>query len=158
MINNLLITKSLIRRRRPDFDFTIFNDSPISVLSKPLKKCKLALITTAGLHLKADTPFDLSLKNGDCSYRILPGEVRYDELTVTHKWFNHKFINSDLNSVFPIDRMREYVKCGEIQSLSEENLSFMGHIYETAPLIKNSIKAGKYLKGFGVDIAFITPA
>jgi len=157
MFNHLLITKSLIRRSRPDFDFTIFHNSPVTLLSKPLIKCKLALVTTGGLHLKTDTPFDLSLKNGDCSYRILPGEVRYDDLMVSHKWYNHKFINADLNCVFPVDRMKEYVSTGVIKSLSEEHMSFMGHIYDTAPLIKNSIKAGRHLKGLGVDIAFLTP-
>lgn len=157
MINHLLITKSLIRRQHPDFAFTIFHDSPVTLLSKPLKKCKLALVTTGGIHLKTDTPFDLSMKDGDCSYRILPGEVSHDELMVSHKWYNHKFINADLNCVFPIDRMKEYVKAGEILSLSEEHISFMGHIYDTAPLIKNTIKAGRHLKGLGVDIAFLTP-
>jgi len=157
MINHFLITKSLIRRQRPDFDFVKFHDSPVTLLSKPLNKCKLVLITTGGLHLKNDTPFDLSLKNGDCSYRILPGEVRHDDLMVSHKWYNHKFINADLNCVFPIDRMKEYVRSGEISSLSEDHLSFMGHIYDTAPLIKNSLNAGRHLKGLGVDIAFLTP-
>ncbi len=157
MINQLLITKSLIKQRRPDFDFNIFHASPVTLLSKPFKKCKLALVTTGGLHLKNDTPFDLSLKNGDCSYRILPGEVSHDDLMVSHKWYNHKFINADLNCVFPIDRMIEYVNEGAIKSLSEEHLSFMGHIYETAPLINNSIRAGRHLKVLGVDVAFLTP-
>ena len=157
MINHLLITKSLIKRKRPDFDFIIFHESPVTPLSKPLKKCKLALITTGGLHLKTDKPFDLSLESGDCSFRILPGEVRHDDLMVSHKWYNHKFINADLNCVFPIDRMREYAREGEIKSLSEEHFSFMGHIYDTTLLIRNSIIAGRHLKELGVDIAFLTP-
>ncbi len=157
MINHLLITKSLIKRRHPDFDFVSFHESPVTVLSKPLKKCTLALVTTGGLHLKTDTPFDLGLKNGDCSYRILPAEAVRDNVMVSHKWYNHKFINEDLNCVFPIDRMREYVAAGEIKSLSEEHISFMGHIYDTAPLAKNSLRAGRYLKAMGVDAAFLTP-
>lgn len=157
MINHLLITKSLIKRRRPDFDFTIFHDSPVTLLSKSLRECKLALVTTGGLHLKTDTPFDLSLKDGDCSYRKLPGEVGSDDLIVSHKWYNHKFINTDLNCVLPVDRMKEYVSSGIIKSLSDEHISFMGHIYDASPLISNSVKAGKHLKGLGVDIAFLTP-
>ncbi|RJR18580.1 MAG: hypothetical protein C4581_06205 [Nitrospiraceae bacterium] len=157
MFNHLLITKSLIKRNRPDFDFVIFHNSPITLLSKPLNKCKLALVTTGGLHVKSDTAFDLNLKNGDCSYRILPGDIKLDALMVSHKWYNHKFINADLNCVFPIDRMREYVSEGLIKSLSEEHISFMGHIYDTTPLMKSSTEAGKYLKMLNVDIAFLTP-
>jgi D-proline reductase (dithiol) PrdB len=157
MLNKLKITTSLIKRHYPDFQFKTFNNTPVTPLTKPLNKCKLALITTGGLHLRTDIPFDLNIREGDCSYRILPGDVIQKEIAVSHKWYNHKFISSDLNCVFPIDRMREYVKKGTIKSLSEEHYSFMGHIYNTAPLIKNVKKVGKRLKGIGVDIAFITP-
>ena len=157
MISSLFITKSLIKRRHPDFDFIVFNDTPITPLSKPLKKSKLALITTGGLHLKTDKPFDLNLKDGDSSFRILPGEFRHEDLMVSHKWYNHKFVNADLNCVFPIDIMRDYVKTNVIESLSEEHYSFMGHIYDTKPLMENSKKVGERLKELHVDIAFLTP-
>ncbi len=157
MLNKLRITTALIKRRRPDFEFKTFRNAPITPLTKPLNKCKLALITTGGLHLKTDPPFDLTTQNGDCSYRKLPGDIRQEDIAISHKWYNHKFINADLNCVFPIDRMREYVEKGRIKSLSEEHYSFMGHIYGTEGLIKNSIKVGKGLKEIGVNIAFITP-
>ena len=137
MINRLKITTSLIKRKRPDFEFTVYHDTHITPLAKPLTKCKLALITTGGLHLKTDKPFDLNITDGDCSYRLLPNNVRHEDLMVSHKWFNHKFINADLNCVFPINRMREYVKKGTIKSLSEEHYSFMGHIYVAGPLLEN---------------------
>ena len=76
---------------------------------------------------------------------------------VTHESYDHKFINADLNCVFPIDRMREYVSESKIGSLSEEHYSFMGHIYVTDPLIENAKMVGKRLKALGVDIAFLTP-
>jgi hypothetical protein len=53
--------------------------------------------------------------------------------------------------------MNEYVRKKEIQSLSEEHYSFMGHIYDTGPLADNSEQVGKRLKEQGVDIAFLTP-
>ena len=157
MINSLKITRSLIRRSRREFDFVTFRTSPVTPLSGPLGGCKAALVTTGGLHLKTDKPFDLSLKNGDCSYRMLPGDFERDELTVSHKWYNHKFINADLNCVFPIDRMKEYAGQGVIGSLSDEHYSFMGHIYDAKPLIHSSKKVGERLKKLGVDIVFLTP-
>jgi D-proline reductase (dithiol) PrdB len=157
MINSLKITEALIRRKRPEFRFRVFQDTTVTPLAKPLKKCKAALITTAGLHLKTDKPFDLNLKNGDSSYRILPAEVRNEDMHVSHKWYNHKFIQADLNCVSPIDRMKEYVKKGKIRSLADEHYSFMGHIYETTSLIKHSRELGKRLKKLDVDIVFLTP-
>ncbi len=150
-------TKEVIRKKYPPFEFTVFNDTPVTPLTKPLEDCKLALITTGGLHLKTDTPFDTKFIEGDCSYRILPDNVIHEDIMVTHESYDHKFINEDLNCVFPIDRMREFVQEGKIRSISEEHYSFMGHIYVTGPLLENSRKAGKRLKELGVDIAFLTP-
>lgn len=157
MLNTLKITLALIKRKRPDFKFTIFRDTPVTLLSRPLSECRLALITTGGLHMKTDKPFDLDLKNGDPSYRTIPEDFKKDDLHISHKWYNHKFINADLDCVFPHERMREYVKKGRIGSLSEEHYSFMGHIYKANDLLKNAKKAGKRLKELGVDIAFLTP-
>ncbi len=157
MIKSLIDTKMIIQKKYPPFEYTVCSDTHVTPLKKPLNECKAALLTTGGLHLKTDTPFDTKYKEGDCSYRILPGDVTHDEIMVTHESYDHKFINADLNCVFPIDRMREYVRDGKIKSLSEEHYSFMGHIYVTGPLLENSAKAGKKLKELGVDIAFLTP-
>ncbi len=157
VIKSLMLTKKLIQKKYPAFEYTVLNDTPITPLNKPLKDCKLALLTTGGLHLKTDTPFDTKHLEGDCSFRILPGAVRHEDITITHESYDHKFINADLNCVFPLDRMKEYVNEGKIKSLSEEHYSFMGHIYVTGPLLENSRKAGKRLKELGVDIAFLTP-
>ncbi len=153
----LKITRQLIRAKNPAFEFSTFSDSPVTPLTKPLNECKLALLTTGGLHLKTDPPFDFSIKNGDSSYRMLPGDIKHQDITVSHKWYDHKFINADINCVFPIDRMREYVNEYRIKSLSEEHYSFMGHVFVAGPLIENARKVGDRLKNLGVDIAFLTP-
>ncbi len=148
---------NFIRKKYPPFDFTVMHDTPINPLTKPLNECKLALVTTGGLHLKTDAPFDTKSIEGDCSYRMLPNSIKHEDIMVTHESYDHRFIDEDLNCVFPIDRMREFQSEGKIKSLSEEHYSFMGHIYETAPLIENSKKVGQRLKELGVDIAFLTP-
>lgn len=157
MISSLKITTALIKRFRPDFEFTVYKDTPITLLDKPLHRCKLALITTGGIHLKNDIPFSMKEPGGDSSYRTVPDNISDDDIRVSHKWYNHKFINADINCVFPIDRMREHVKKGTIHSLSEKHYSFMGHIYNVKPLIDNAKKAGRQLKKLDVDIAFLTP-
>jgi D-proline reductase (dithiol) PrdB len=95
--------------------------------------------------------------DGDSSFRKIPIDVQADDLHIAHKWYNHKFINTDINCVFPIERFREYVKKGTIGSISEEHYSFMGHIYKTGELVKSSKKLGRILKDNGVDIVFLTP-
>lgn len=157
MLNSLTITKKLIQQKYPPFEYTVFSDTPITLLKKPLNECKLALLTTGGLHLKTDKPYDTKYLPGDCSYRLISGDVTNEDIMVSHESYDHKFINEDLNCVFPIDRMREYAQEGKIKSLSEEHYSFMGHIFVTGPLLENSRIVGKRLKEIGVDIAFLTP-
>jgi D-proline reductase (dithiol) PrdB len=150
-------TRGIIRKTYPSFEYTVFNDTPVTTLAKPLSECTLALLTTGGLHLKSDVPFDTGISEGDCSYRMLPGDVVHDDLMVTHESYDHKFINADLNCVFPIDRMREYVQEGKLSSLSKEHYSFMGHIYETGPLLENAREVGRRLRAIGVDVTLLTP-
>lgn len=157
IIKSVEATEKMIQKDYPSFKFTVLGDTPVTPLSRPLNRCKLALITTGGLYLKADKPFDCSPSGGNGSYRMLPADIRHEDISVSHKWYNHKYINSDINCVFPVDRMREYVREGKIESLSEEYYSFMGHIFVTGPLIENAKKIGKRLKELGVDIAFLTP-
>ncbi len=157
MSNLLDKTRNTIREKYPAFEYTVCVDTPVTPLEKPLADCKLALLTTGGLHLKSDVPFDTKYLEGDCSHRMLPGDVRHEDISVTHESYDHKFIDADLNCVFPIERMREYVQEGKLGSLSEEHYSFMGHIYVTGPLLENAGKVGSRLRDLGVDIAFLTP-
>ncbi|MBC8413154.1 hypothetical protein H8E50_05750 [bacterium] len=153
----LQLTRLAIKLKRPEFEFAEYQDSPIAPLEKPLNKCSLALVTTGGLHMQSDPPFDFSMKEGDTSYRIIPTEADPAEIRISHNWYNHKFINADINCVFPIDRMKEYLNDGTIGSLSKEHYSFMGHIYDTEALIKRASYLGRHMKDSGVDIAFLTP-
>ena len=79
MLKSLVDTKEIIQKKYPEFEYTVCNNTPITPLKKPLNESKLALLTTGGLHLKTDTPFDTKHKDGDCSYRMLP---RSDERRV----------------------------------------------------------------------------
>ena len=73
---------------------------------KPLSASKVAVVTTAGLHMPGQAPFDASIKGGDCSYRWFPGSVAVQKLLISHrsKAFDHSGIESDLNLCFPLDR------------------------------------------------------
>jgi D-proline reductase (dithiol) PrdB len=46
-----------------------------------------ALVTTAGVHLRDQEPFDLG---GDNSWRLIPGDVASEQLMVTQAHFDHR--------------------------------------------------------------------
>ena len=83
-----------------------------------------ALITTAGVHLRSQEPFDV---DGDNSWRVIPGEVESRQLMVTHEHYDHSDADQDINCVFPLDRLRELVAEGIIGGVSDVHLGFMGY-------------------------------
>lgn len=91
----------------------------------PLSERRVAIISTAGLVVRGDRPF--TIMPGD-QYRIIPGDVAADQLTMTHisTNFDRTGFQQDWNVVFPIDRLGELAKEGIIGSVAAYHYSFMG--------------------------------
>ncbi len=132
------------------------DDAPFAPLRKPLSEAKLALVTTAGLHLRADAPF----ASGDQTYRVIPSSADARDIIQSHTsiGFDRTAVMRDINVTFPIDRLRELVDRGTLGELSERFYSFMGAnrdpkriVEETGPEV-----ARKLLEG-GVDAVLLTP-
>jgi D-proline reductase (dithiol) PrdB len=62
---------------------------PFARVRKPLPSARIALLTTAGVHLRAQLPFDMENPDGDPTYREIPGTVDVSELMITHKYYDH---------------------------------------------------------------------
>lgn len=133
---------------------------PSTPLHKALNRCRVALITTAGLHLQEHKPYNDRIIGGDCSYREIPYTIETQVLALGHrsKAFDPGGTESDINLVFPLDRFRELENEGKIGSLNDRHFSFMGSIIKPKPLIKkNAPEVGQMLKADDVDVAFLTP-
>jgi hypothetical protein len=59
------------------------NTSTPFTRAKPLAESRVAVVTSAGLHLRVDRPFTL----GDPTYRIIPSIVRADDILQSHVSF-----------------------------------------------------------------------
>lgn len=134
---------------------------PFARLQKPLSQGKVALLTTGGIHLMDQRPFDMDNPDGDATYREIPGTVALDQITITHKYYDHTDADADLNVIFPLAHFRDLVAQGIIGALAPRHFGFMGHIdgaqlpilnQETAPAVAVKLRAD------GVDFAFLTPA
>ena len=113
----------------------------------------MALVTTAGLHRRDDRPFSVGVPE----YRLIPGDVKADELVMSHISvnFDRSGYQQDLNIAFPIDRMRELEDEGEIGSLGTYHYSFMGAAAPEA-IEPNARRLAGILKGDGVDSVLLT--
>lgn len=133
---------------------------PWSALKKELRDSTVALVTTAGVHLKGQQPFDMENSEGDATYRELPSDTAKDDYMITHDYYDHSDADKDINVVFPIDRLREFVEEGRIGAVAQMNYGFMGHIAGALldELINNTAPAlAVKLKDAGVDVVIFTP-
>lgn len=133
---------------------------PWTSLKKPLNECKIAIVTSSGLIRKSDKPFDLSNAEGDSSFREIPANTNPRELTFSHvstNWDRTGFA-MDVNVIFPVDRLREFVAEGVIGSIADTYYAFMGAIFNVEPLITETApEVGRRLADAGVDIALMVP-
>ncbi len=138
-----------------------FQDSPWHPLTKPIEECRVSLVTTGGVHLQAQTAFDMDNPNGDCSYREIPFGTDTSQLKITHNYYEHKDADKDVNVVFPVDPLRMLAKTGEIGSVNYRHFSFMGHLQkdQLECLIKKTApEVAHLLKEDGVDVVILSPA
>lgn len=132
----------------------------VTPLQKLLSTCKVALITTAGLSLPDQAPFDLTIRNGDSSFREIPSNISPQLLEMNQRsWsFDQTGILRDRNLALPLDRLREMQGRGEIGALAPHSYSFMGSIVGPAKLMKKSApEVARRLKEDSVDVVLLTP-
>jgi D-proline reductase (dithiol) PrdB len=135
-------------------------DIPWTPLTKPLSECTLAVVTTAGVHHRDQTPFNMIDRDGDPSYRVIDSARPLETLMITHDYYDHRDADKDINIVFPIERLREFSDKGIIKRTAERHYSFMGHItgQHIATLMNGTApEVARLLKAEMVDIVLLTP-
>lgn len=134
---------------------------PFTVASKPLAQARLALITTGGIHLRTQPPFDMDDPDGDAGYREIPADVNLADLTITHKYYDHRDADQDPNIIFPLDHLRRLVDQGIVGSLAPRHFAFMGHIDGPKIAIltaRSAPEVAAKLRADQVNYALLTPA
>ena len=122
---------------------------------RPLTETTVAIVTTAGLHGRGDRPFN----PGSVEYRLIPGETDFADLRMSHLSvnFDRSGFQQDINTVFPLERLRELAEQGVIGGVSRYHYSFMGAQPDPTRLERTGEEIGRLLAEDGVDAAFLTP-
>jgi D-proline reductase (dithiol) PrdB len=122
---------------------------PFTPFDMDLSKATIAIVTAAGVHQKDQEAFNIADELGDLTYRVMGEEVESTNLMVTHHHYDHTDPDSDINTVFPIDRLRELVSAGFIGGIARKHIGYMGYtmrlkdMYEqTAVQIADEIDRG----------------
>ena len=130
--------------------------SPFVALPKPLAECRLAIVTTAGLHRRSDQPFGPA----DQTYRVIPQDTPSADIIQSHTsiGFDRAAIMRDVNISFPIDRLRELVARAELGGLAPNHYSFMGAQRDLVRLEgETGPEVARRLRDESVDATLLTP-
>jgi D-proline reductase (dithiol) PrdB len=127
---------------------------PWTPLRRPVREATVALVTTSGVHLRRDPPFD---PNSDSSYRVIPANAEPGDLAITHQAYDRGDAQRDINLVFPLQRLRELAAAGVIGRLAAEHYGF-GLVDRGAALIGPGREVAGRLHDADVDLALLVPA
>jgi D-proline reductase (dithiol) PrdB len=87
--DDIELVERLFLKSYPFSRYGPHKDDPASIavtpLRRPLAECTVAVITTAGLSLPDQLPFDTTNKMGDSSFREFPGDISPQQLEMNHR-------------------------------------------------------------------------
>jgi D-proline reductase (dithiol) PrdB len=128
---------------------------PFARLDKPLRECRVALIASGGIYVRGQVAFHF---RDDASYRVVPADVDYRDLRVTHFAYDLTDARADPNVVFPLATLHALADAGEIGAVAPHAYTFMGGIYssrrvrdELAPALADRLQRDE------VDAALLVP-
>ena len=129
-----------------------------------LAQAKVALLSTAGLSMADDVPFDMEMERenpmiGDPSWRRLRADASGATIEANHLHIDSSYILRDINVALPLDRLRELVADGVVGAVADSHYSTMGYQgndttileRESAPAIAAAMKSEQ------VDLALLAP-
>jgi D-proline reductase (dithiol) PrdB len=123
-------------------------------LKRPLAEATVALVSTAGVHLCSDTPFDLKT---DATFRVIPRTTRNSELCITHEHYDRRDALRDPNLIFPLERLLELEAEGVIGRVADAHYGF-GFTDNPDDLPEAGRAVGPLLAQAGVDLVILVPA
>lgn len=150
------LVKSWIGMEKP-------RDIPWTPLSRPINECTVALISSAGIALKSDQPFDQEGERqnpwwGDPSFRIIPKTATEKDVSIYHLHIDSAYAQKDLNCLLPLQRLLDLEETDEIGCSAKNHYSYMGYILEPKVLLEENLPPViQSLKDDKVDLVILVP-
>jgi len=145
-------------------DSPAYDGIPWASVPKPLSESKVALLTTAGISMRDDEPFDMEFERqnpmrGDSSFRKLRSDATASDIAANHLHIDTGYIERDLNVALPLARLDELVAEGVVGSSAATHYSIMGFQgNDTSQLVEESApKIADALRNEEVDLFLLAP-
>ena len=122
-----------------------------------LNQRRVAIVSTAGLHVRGDKPFGAGAASMD--YRVIPGGVKAGDLVMSHMSVNYdrSGFQEDWNVAFPLDRLKELAHEKIIGSIAAFHYSFMGAVSPVTHYEPKARELAALLKNDKVDAVLLSP-
>jgi D-proline reductase (dithiol) PrdB len=133
---------------------------PVARLAKPIASCRVGLVSTAGLVVPGDDPFDGGIRGGDFSYRVIPSDTEVHLLEEHHRShaFDHAGIEADRNMGLPLDRLHQLAAARDIGEVAPRHVSLMGSIVAPRRFVRNTLPAvADVFIEDRIDVALLVP-
>ncbi len=146
----------------PQEDFT--GHIPWTPLKKPINQLRFSLMTSAGISLKSDEPFNMEREKqepswGDPTFREIPSISVEGDIDVNHLHINTDYIKQDINVMLPLGRFREFETDGVIGSLAPTCYSYYGFQLDPKELLEETMpRVAEKMLSEGVEAVVLTPA
>jgi D-proline reductase (dithiol) PrdB len=136
------------------------------VFSRPpreLARCRVALLSTAGLALNDDRGFDQAGEErdpwwGDPSHRVIPQGTTTGDVRSHHLHIGREPLDQDLNCVLPLDRLEEMASADVVGQVADSHYSIMGYLLDTTALQQQTVPLiVDRLRREEVDVVLLVP-
>jgi len=154
--------RSWLTQEIPTGPFT--GSIPWTELKRPLKELTFSLMTSAGINVKSDPPFDMEREKrepmwGDPTCREVPKDVTETDIDVNHLHINTSYIKQDINVMLPVKRFKEFEEEGIIGRLAPTCYSYYGFQLDASELLEKALpRVAAKMSEEGVEAVLLTPA
>lgn len=143
----------------PPYEWTVNEPGAITPLDKPLSECRVSMLTSGGVSHCSMPEWDAFARNDFRLDTVDPASTGTD-FAVNDSYYDTADAQQDVNTVFPIERLRELADDGTIGSVSPRLWSgFMGRIYKRSHV--NDVAGPAFaeeLHADEVDLVLLVPA
>jgi hypothetical protein len=144
----------------PDsYPFVKNKRAPFSPARRALPMLNLALISSAGAYINGTEPFDKTAPGGDLAFREIPSQIEADDLRFVARAYDPEAVESDRNSLLPLERLFEFESNGIIGQLNPVFWSLCGFIPDAAGLAEEMVpRLVERIQRYEVQAALLIPA
>jgi D-proline reductase (dithiol) PrdB len=137
----------------PPYKWIVNTEAPWTPLAKPIRDSRVALVSSGGFYVAGQPPF----VDDDDSYRLIPKDVKSEDLRIYHHAYRDDDPDRDPNCVLPLDRLRELEAAGVIGELAPSAVSFVTIYSMRKEITVRAPRIAEELRSMAVDAALLVP-